>query len=503
MFNNKKGEIATVIALAVFLLIGVSSLLSSAILKKPKTTQTKAQYCARENESIEGTDIKCCAGLIPDDLSTCRTVAGLTATPTPPPFNQLTNVTPMTYSGADDRICSCINGNPSNISVCGDANPCGAKGGSCDSYGAWKDQCTGSAENCPTDAGITYTYWCDGSDWRFQYPNCVTWCKPAYLSQAPAKPAGICDGKAPGTVVSSDNPPSNVSKGSDVGVSDFTYVSCDGNQGVYVEIRPFCDQFGQVQWGPARRSSKLCGGATKEQPQSYTVPKAWQTPPPTPRLKLTPIVFKNTTISSSQKKDGTENAICGPELGCNEGLVCDKSSGAYGYGFCKKSTTTSPTEPAPSTPSQTNQCPFSEGAQCVGFSCGSGYQSIDRKCGWPWEVCCVKSQVANKYPVRTAQPSDKTIEVEMPPGGIEQFGFQEERKLYKICDYYGYRTLFNNAPIVENCQSPKVTQKENVLTITYTVNKNQAQLLCRVDSIGGVPSSCVKLDQLAPKQKSP
>jgi len=97
MRKYKTGEVATFITLVTFFVIGLASLVSTVALKKPQTTQTKAEYCAGPNEVIEGTDIKCCSGLIPDELYTCRTPEGLTATPTPQPIEP--SLIPYTYTG--------------------------------------------------------------------------------------------------------------------------------------------------------------------------------------------------------------------------------------------------------------------------------------------------------------------------------------------------------------------------------------------------------------------
>lgn len=164
--------------------------------------------------------------------------------------------------GSSGGKCACKDGKASDATLCGDTNPCGPDIGACTVYGEWKNECTGSAQNCPADAGVTYTSWCDGEKWRFQYPNCVTWCKPDYINKPPSTTVAACKDKSPGTSIdpaSAGTMPSGIVAGSTVtGLDAKLYYSCDGNQGVYVNIAPFCDQFGQIQWGPKQKTTTFC-----------------------------------------------------------------------------------------------------------------------------------------------------------------------------------------------------------------------------------------------------
>jgi hypothetical protein len=292
---RRKGEIATIITLVTFFVIGIASIVSSIALKKPQTTQTKAQagcdpawYCAGEcltdqaaRDSFAGVygdagaalgwrqeKAKNC-GITEDQCSSvtvCNKNAAAAATATPAPSS----------SGSADLVaaCKCT----TNGKAAGDCpvNPCGPipqkesapnDNPSCSNWGQWSDRCAGIGENCPTDAGATYTYWCDGKDWRFQYSNCVTWCKVDYLKNPPSSKDSLCMNKSIGDFITDEfeksgrSIPRGSEKGTDPNINvpeKFKYVSCDGNVGVWVDIAPFCDQFGQIGWAPGRTSAKTC-----------------------------------------------------------------------------------------------------------------------------------------------------------------------------------------------------------------------------------------------------
>lgn len=220
-----------------------------------KWRKQKAQDCTFSSESECSTRTDCPEGSYKAPGSG----------PNPPP-------------GASSGTCSCVNGKASDVTACGDTNPCGPEIGTCNKYGDWKNECTGSAQNCPADAGVTYTSWCDGTKWRFQYPNCVAWCKPDYINKPPATAVGACTGKSAGTSIDPANAgtvPAGIIAGSTVaGLTANLYYTCDGNQGVYVNISPFCDQFGQVQWGPGQKTTFVCAppdiGISKA-PGSFTL----------------------------------------------------------------------------------------------------------------------------------------------------------------------------------------------------------------------------------------
>lgn len=310
--RNQLGEVATVITLSTLIIVGLVSLVSNAILKKPQTTSTKAAscdpawYCAGECapddvrasfEAINGPANAASAwrsekaqncGLSESECSAATTCAPL-GKPTYPqtpgvgcdasewscggecasqavrnmfgdpskwrqekakncgfPVGECSTRTDCTTTsgavptGTTTDRCQCVNGKANDAKLCGDTNPCGAAiAGPCD-YGAWRTDCTGSGESCPSDAGVGYTYWCDGTNWRFQYPNCVVQCKPAYLTQAPSTKDPRCVGK------NSGDPPNNPKTLEPV---------CDGSY--MVTMSEYCDQFGQVQSGPGRRVDPL------------------------------------------------------------------------------------------------------------------------------------------------------------------------------------------------------------------------------------------------------
>ncbi len=253
--KNNRGEIATLITIGTLVVIGISTLVSSVFLKNKQTTQSKAQEaCSCEADSCSGG----CTNAGDDcfaDPNVCLPIA------TPNSSQQSSSVDLTT-------ACKCTNGKPA-----GDCpvNPCGGipeKGAapdddpSCSSWGKWGNRCTGTAENCPSDAGVAYTYWCDGTNWRFQYPNCVTWCKPEYIAKPPSTKDPLCQNLSAGGAITnfSGDLPAGVIKGSSVTPKALsnTYVSCDGNVGTWVDIHPFCDQFGQVAWGPGEATNAVC-----------------------------------------------------------------------------------------------------------------------------------------------------------------------------------------------------------------------------------------------------
>ncbi len=260
MKKKQSGEIATILTLSTLIIIGLSSLASSFFLKNKQTTKTKAvEACTdykTESEAKAGCDPQ---GFEPvPGISSCWRCKRTSSSPN--------NTT--TSSGG---LCQCSGG--SATGPCGDTNPCGPipnkdksapnEDPKCSTYGDWSNVCAGTNENCPADAGVTYTYWCDGKDWRFQYPNCVTWCKKEYIEKPPSNIDDLCkDGskqKSAGTVITEEFKKSGRSlpkpQVEEIGGQ---LVACDGNQGVYVEMSAFCDQFGQVQWGPGAKTNKIC-----------------------------------------------------------------------------------------------------------------------------------------------------------------------------------------------------------------------------------------------------
>ncbi len=278
----KAGEIATIITLATFIIIGISSLASSFFLKNKQTTTSKAAgktNCAFRdyqecNETYKCTDCKACDDTTYECLGTSQ--QGQTSSST------------SSSSNSTDLVaaCKCVNGK-----AAGDCpvNPCGPipetksapnDSPSCSNWGQWADRCSGTSEGCLSDAGGTYTYWCDGKDWRFQYANCVSWCQVDYLQKPPSKKDPLCEKSSTGDFVTDQyntSLPAGTEKGDAKGVEvpeGFKYVSCDGNVGVWVEVQPFCDQFGQIGWAPGRTSKKPCTPpdiATVKAPGSFTL----------------------------------------------------------------------------------------------------------------------------------------------------------------------------------------------------------------------------------------
>ncbi len=259
MKKNQLGEIATILTLSTLIIIGLSSLASSFFLKNRQTTASKAVEACTDYE----TESEAKAGCDPQGF---EPVPG-----TPSCYRCKTTSSSTTNITSASGKCECSGG--SAFGPCGDTNPCGpvpnkdssAPNGDpkCSTYGDWSNVCAGTNENCPSDAGVTYTYWCDGKDWRFQYPNCVTWCKKEYIEKPPSNIDDLCkDGskqKSAGTVITEEFKKSGRSlpkpQVEEVGGQ---LVACDGNQGVYVEMNAFCDQFGQVQWGPGAKTNKIC-----------------------------------------------------------------------------------------------------------------------------------------------------------------------------------------------------------------------------------------------------
>jgi hypothetical protein len=238
--KNRVGEVATIVALGSLIILGLSSLVSSVFLKNKQTTKTKAEE-------------KC----VYKDYDECR-ASGCSD-------SECVRCDDYTYkcigTSSTTDSCQCLSGKATG--PCGDVNPCGSEMGGCSEYGAWKTDCTGSNQNCPADAGVAYTSWCDGKNWRFQYPNCVTWCKVEYLNNPPpaSQKDPLCQDKSPGDFITDSfngTLPTGVEKGVDKSLPSYKYVSCDGNVGVWVEVQPFCDQFGKIQWSPGRKSDVSC-----------------------------------------------------------------------------------------------------------------------------------------------------------------------------------------------------------------------------------------------------
>lgn len=431
--KNNRGEIATVIAIGTLIILGISSLVSSALLKNKQTTRTKAAEdsceCVKYGDKYIYADKPGGGGCTTKYEECTPSVQTSCANK----LDQVGACNPACCQSDDDCKGSANQPQPQ---VCGVPNGYCLSGKSC-------------AAVEPTSKKAKYVRMCLGAScsWTFcdgknadpsictEDPNTATNSDPSTLCDSneecqtfkPTSAAGV--NKCINPAGKQENCPR-------------TYSQCYGN-GKAMTVHLDCTQSntsGCVYWCESKSGGRT--GCDKSDAKTFDEPSCKAAALPT----VTP------TSAVSQKKDGTEGSICGTKTGitCKPGFSCNRSEN----GICVKTSEQQPTAPpaaAPAAPgvtvTVTEYCPDADRkvAFCSKDQPAQGWVKTRMSCYNTWDSCWVPPEAVTLYP--TPIEDEYTMELDDNTSGINWWSHAQ------ICDY-----VVNNSwglPVVKNCRDPQ------------------------------------------------